>query len=78
MLQRFYTGTRAEVSVCVWWLAYSPQGDELSLARGSHCQCPGQNPTGIHVGSQSCSSGHKRDPTSTGTPCLACLRHAAV
>lgn len=30
--------------MCVWWLAYSPQGDELSLARGSCQQCPGQNP----------------------------------
>lgn len=26
-------------------MAYSSQGDELSLARGSWYQCPGQNPT---------------------------------
>lgn len=45
LLHRFYIGTRVEVSVCVWWLTYSPQGEELSLERGSCHQCPGQNPT---------------------------------
>lgn len=71
-LHRFYTGNRAEVSVC----------SVAALPRERCCPWQGAlvisvqaRTLGIHMGGQSHSSGHRRDPTSFGTPCL---RHAAV
>lgn len=63
----------AEMSVCVWWLADSPQGDEMVPGRPG---CPDGIPTGGHccLSLVRAPAGRRRLRGRMG----ACLRHAAV